>query len=92
MKPLPGVIIWYERIDGDMFALHCVRKWDLPSNGVFLLVHPGELATWDGRQAAFRTIERKLELREKRLAMWHGRRWRHHMTEYNFDGCTDIQF
>lgn len=93
MMKVPRVTIWRERIDGTASVVHAVRNWDVPSNGVFMLIVSADWQTWDNRSRLMKEITEKLQERELRLFREFGRLWRHHLCHYFDDEvwCGDTE-
>jgi hypothetical protein len=78
---VPSIDFWRTRIDGTIFAVHACRRWDRPSNGVFMLVTRDEL--WGpGRIDWMGELARRLSIRERRLFALYGRYWKDYLTEF----------
>ena len=91
MKNLPAITYWRERVGHEpggptIYAVHAVRNWDVPSNGVFLLYTASELhGNWDSRRDWRKELAEKLGKRERALAAEFGRYLRDHLCDYSAD-------
>ena len=81
MKSKPQVTIWFEPIDRHVIAMHAIRHWDMPSNGVFMLVIAAEVNRRSLLREKIAEITALLEQRERTLMAWHGRSWRHRLCD-----------
>jgi len=83
MKNLPGIDFWWDKIDDRALSAHAVRRWQEPSNGVFMLVAIPSCGyvSYREREQIQTELERRLRNREHQLAAWYGRHWRHHLTD-----------
>lgn len=88
-KKKPQVVYWRDRIDDLFTTVHACRAWDVPSNGVFLLVTRDAIATWSGRDEIERILEVKLSRREQAASAAFGHQWRRHLTDMQFYGWDD---
>lgn len=86
MKNKPRINYWTTAVDRGMLAVHAVRAWDVPSNGVFILVTPHERygVTLQGKYQppinwAAQLVAR-LDERERIIVREYGRQARYNLT------------